>query len=344
MWRDVVEGRRRYAVEHGDCLARLREIDASTIQACVTSPPYWGLRDYGVEGQLGNESTPEEYVANMVVLFRDVRRVMRDDGVLWLNLGDSYTVGGTSPDQFERAARDQKEKNKNGLRARPKTKTKSPIGLKPKELVGIPWRVAFALQADGWYLRNDIIWAKPNPMPESVTDRATRAHEYIFMLTKRERYFYNIDATREPHKSGSNKTNWWGDGAFEDTDVKTRQKPRKGTEKTIVSAAARMSRPSGYVGHEAGKNQRTVWTIPTRALHAAHFAVFPWELPRRCIVASTKPDDIVFDPFTGSGTTAAVALANGRRYIGTELNPEYVKIANARIEATLEAIGSSVTA
>jgi DNA modification methylase len=278
MWRDVLNGRQRFAVVEGDCLARLREMDAASVQACVTSPPYWGLRDYGVDGQLGNETTPGEYIAKVVALFREVKRVLRDDGVLWLNLGDSYVsdvkTGGRNDTQTMYGMDSQNLKAKKAMRVT--------HGLKAKELVGIPWRAAFALQADGWYLRTDIIWAKPNPMPESVTDRPTRAHEYIFMLTKQERYFYNIDATRTPHKSGENKTNWWGDGAFEDTDVSSRQRARRGTEKTIISAAARRAAPAGYVGHPLGKNERSVWSIATKPLHAAHFAVFPWEIPRRC--------------------------------------------------------------
>lgn len=337
-----------YRILLGSCLERLRDIPDGSVQACVTSPPYWGLRDYGTgewsggkkncdhestvqntcrfcgakkkDEQIGHEATPELFVEKMVTLFREVRRTLRDDGVLWLNLGDSYAgSGGFFPDAPSNKDSLSAKQNKLAGAKSPKPKGKGrgdlPPGLKPKDLVGIPWRVALALQADGWYLRTDIIWSKANPMPEAVQDRPTRSHEYIFLLSKSESYFYNQDAVREPgvgsHARGPNATHVPG-------------RKINGTGKAN--------------DHPLGRNLRTVWKINTRPCYAAHFAVFPWELPRRCIVASTKPGDIVLDPFTGSGTTGAVALANGRRFIGTELNPEYMKIATSRIEATVAAV------
>lgn len=268
---------------------------SESVQCVVTSPPYWGLRDYGVPGQLGLERTPEEYVEKMVAVFREVRRVLRKDGTVWLNLGDSYAHSSSGSD-VRNVGGFQGEQ----IRANPKmadayqTRKKDlPDGLKPKDLVGIPWRVAFALQADGWWLRSDIVWAKPNPMPESIRDRPTRAHEYIFLLTKSERYYYDQDAIREPLAD--------------------------------PEALARIA--------AQGANARTVWTIPTEPYPEAHFATFPTELARRCILAGTKEGDLVLDPFAGSGTTLLVADTLGRLSVGLELNPEYVALAEKRLLA-----------
>ncbi len=283
----------------GDCLAVLRALPDGAARCCVTSPPYWGLRDYGVAGQLGIESTPAEYVARMVEVFAEVRRVLAEDGTLWLNLGDSYTSGGHTD------------------------------GLGPKQLVGIPWRVAFALQADGWYLRSDIIWHKPNPMPESVRDRPTKAHEYMFLLSKRERYYYDQKAIREPHTSGENTAEGLAARrAIGDPNGK------RGDTKSMNDGKDRTKPPSsppGYVGHVDGRNARTVWTIATQPCPDAHFATFPEKLVRRCVLAGSAPGDTVLDPFGGSGTTAKVATDCGRIALYIDLNAEYLDMAERRI-------------
>lgn len=291
---------------HGDCRAVLPTLPAELVQCCVTSPPYWGLRDYGVDGQIGLEPTPEEYVAGMVEVFREVRRVLRPDGTLWLNLGDSYAANRSyQVSQSKHQVHDYGESNA----------TRVPDGLKPKDLVGIPWRVAFALQADGWYLRSDIIWHKPNPMPESVRDRPTKAHEYVFLLTKAERYFYDAAAVQEQA---------------------TGREPGNVTHKHTAAYAGgdEYSRTKGgllEIGARETRNARSVWTIPTRPFSEAHFATMPPELARRCVLAGTRPGDTVLDPFNGAGTTGYVAQEHGREYVGIELNPEYIGIAERRL-------------
>ena len=294
----------------GDCRDTMRKLiaDGVKVQMCVTSPPYWGLRDYGVAGQLGLESTPQDYVANMVEVFGLVRELLADDGTLWLNLGDSYAGAGYSNhDNTGGAARTDGGKQRHTTLS----------GLKPKDLVGIPWRVAFALQADGWYLRSDIIWSKPNPMPESVTDRPTKAHEYLFLMAKSERYYYDADAISEPampEHAGRYKYDFSG---------------------SKEGQAAAM--PEGYTIHPEGqrdysgkRNRRTVWTIATQSYSEAHFATFPPKLIEPCILAGSRVGDIVFDPFMGSGTTAQVAQKLGRQYLGCELNEAYAKMQDQR--------------
>ena len=308
---DTLGPYRMDAVHCGDCLELMRALPDGCVQCCVTSPPYWGLRDYGVDGQLGMEKTPEEYVAGMVAVFREVRRVLRDDGVLWLNLGDSYAGSGKggNPEGSKWAGF---VGNKDREKAAQASAPVIPVGLKHKDLVGIPWRVAFALRADGWWLRQDIIWAKPNPMPESVTDRCTKAHEYIFMLTKSARYYYDAEAVAEPlacdpHSLGNIKV----DASRNDAD--------------------QMDKVWGLSGT---RNRRSVWTITTKPYAEAHFATFPPEIPETCIKASTKRGDVVLDPFSGSGTTGEVALRLGRRFIGFELNPKYAgELAQPRLDA-----------
>jgi DNA modification methylase len=272
----------------GDCREIMRRwIDAGVrVQTCITSPPYWGLRDFGIEGQFGLESTPEEYVAHMVEVFRLVRDLLADDGTLWLNLGDSYAAttkgaGGHTP---------ERDRNRGSWLS--DRSWSIPPGLKPKDLVGIPWRVAFALQADGWYLRSDIIWAKPNPMPESVTDRPTKAHEYLFLLAKSERYYYDAVAIAEPSITGRAWT---------------------------VGGSGR-----------SWRNRRTVWTIATQAYSKAHFATFPEKFVEPCILAGSRRGDLVLDPFLGSGTVARVALRLQRRWLGCELNPTYLTLQRGR--------------
>ena len=287
----------------------LKTLPASSVRCCVTSPPYWGLRDYGTPGQLGLEPTPEEYVENMVAVFREVRRVLTDDGTLWLNLGDSYANTGKSGGgpQGERWA-------EQGGRTTDCAGTfkYAPPGLKPKDLVGIPWRVAFALQADGWWLRSDIIWSKPNPMPESVRDRPTKAHEYVFLLAKSERYYYDADAIAENASQTSH-------GAL------------AGDPGEKARFTGNHSGPLGLVPVSGTRNARTVWEITTKPYPEAHFATFPEELARRCILAGSASTDTVLDPFGGSGTVAAVAVGNGRRAIHIDLNPEYNELARNRI-------------
>ena len=295
----------------GDVRDGLAQLPESSVQCCVTSPPYWGLRDYGVAGQIGLEETPEAFVAAIVDVFRAVRRVLRDDGTCWVNLGDSYAgaPGGEQGKQGQRASRT--------FTARI-TKPKAGPGLKPKDLVGIPWRVAFALQADGWFLRSDIIWHKPNPMPESVTDRPTKSHEYVFLLTKSARYFYDADSIRvitgrEADPEAYEAAPTWQSGGLGQ---------HAGSDKT----APRLTHPNGA-------NARTVWTIPSQPFPGAHFATFPEELPTRCIKAGSRPGDLVLDPFTGAGTTALVAIGLGRRFVGCELNPKYAAMARARVQS-----------
>lgn len=319
----------------GDVRSQLQTIPENSVQCVVTSPPYWGLRDYGtatwtggdsrcnhkigrfeysvsgkqasnsasaghqaydvcpkcgaqrVDSQIGLEQTPTEYVEQMVVVFRDVRRVLKNDGVLWLNLGDSYAGNNSRASNNGRAGFGNEREG---------VFTKTGEGLKPKDLVGIPWRVAFALQQDGWYIRQDIIWAKPNPMPESVVDRCTKSHEYLFMLTKEPRYYFNSEAIKEP---------------------------------------------STTKGYET-RNKRDVWTIPVRPFKEAHFAVMPEALVEPCILASTQQNDTVLDPFTGSGTTGVVAYKLRRNFIGVELNPEYATLANNRIRNTKQPLWTAI--
>jgi DNA modification methylase len=269
------------------------------VQMCVTSPPYFGLRDYGVEGQLGIEPTVDKYVDNLVEVFRLVRDLLADDGTLWLNLGDSYNGVGRG----EKA---------NGLQiAARATKQRTIQDLKPKDLIGIPWRVAFALQADGWFLRQDIIWHKPNPMPESVTDRCTKAHEYLFLLAKSERYYYDAAAIAEEATGRScGNRNYKYDGIV---GMETKQGVLKVADVEWQE-----------------RNRRSVWTIATNPYSEAHFAIFPPALIEPCIMAGSRVGDTILDPFFGSGTTGQVAQNLGRKWIGCELNPEYVKLQQKR--------------
>ena len=253
-----------------DAMQALQKIPAQSVQCAVTSPPYWGLRDYGIEGQIGLEENLQQYINKLVAIFAETRRVLKDSGVLWLNIGDGYTSG-------NRGYRAPDKKNPaRAMSVRPDT----PDGLKPKDLLGIPWRLALALQADGWYLRSDIIWHKPNAMPESVKDRPTRSHEYVFMLTKSEKYYYDYQAVKEN-----------------------------------------------------GRNRRTVWNINTAPFPEAHFATFPPALIEPCILAATKEGDFVLDPFFGSGTVGVVCQEYGRKFIGIELNGDYIKIAKRRLNS-----------
>lgn len=302
-------------IQIGDCREVMRQYAKAGLRAqtCVTSPPYFGLRDYGHEGQLGLEQTPEQYVVAMVEVFQCVRDVLADDGTLWLNIGDSYASGG-------RKTRDSDNKlEQRGMNTRPD----DPVGIKSKDLIGIPWMLAFALRADGWYLRQDIIWHKPNPMPESVRDRCTKAHEYIFLLSKSDRYFYNHEAAMEDAVGGQSG--------------KAASFKREGSkrEQTIPGQGYGTHRPNredvAYNGDK--RNRRSVWTVATRPYKGAHFATFPPALIEPCILAGSRPGDFVLDPFMGSGTTAEVAIRQGRMALGCELNPEYKKLIDERLSA-----------
>lgn len=285
-------------------------IEPKSVQMCVTSPPYFGLRDYGVDGQLGLEQTPDQYVANMVEVFRCVRDVLTDDGTLWLNIGDSYAGAGYSNHKGTGGTlRDDGGKQRH----------LSGTGCKNKDLIGIPWMLAFALRADGWFLRQDIIWHKPNPMPESVRDRCTKAHEYVFLLSKSERYFFNSEAMREPAATDDRPRTTWAKRKA--TEPSRRADP--GMSGHVTTTATLASRE--------GRNRRSVWTVATRPYKGAHFATFPPALIEPCILAGSRPGDLVLDPFMGSGTTAQVAVQHGRRAIGCELNPAYIDLIHQRL-------------
>jgi len=370
-----------YQILVGDVREQLAQIPDESVQTCVTSPPYWGLRDYGtaswdggdpecehappqdwidhnfnansgfgvgagtqsaasvgrwyssdgacrcgavrIDSQIGLEQTPEEYVEQMVQVFREVRRVLRDDGTLWLNLGDSYAI---NPGDRNKVGGFQAKPTADRAAAESAmSHLKRGNGLKPKDLVGIPWRVAFALQADGWWLRSDIIWHKPNPMPESIRDRPTKSHEHIFLLTKSARYFYDIESVREQPKP-------WNDGKM--------AAPKLGDHKLTDAYGQQTVKQFDEI---KGANRRDVWTITTKPFPGAHFAVFPPEVPTLCIKAGTKVGDTVLDPFTGSGTTGIIASNLGRDFVGIELNPEYAEMARTRIhDAELSLFGADL--
>ncbi len=313
----------------GDCLEVMRGWPDESVQCVITSPPYWGLRDYGVDGQLGLEKTPEEYVAKMVEVFREVRRVLRKDGTLWLNLGDSYAGSwgnsGRRP-ELDGGPGVQREKNTEYFerggwderRERPASSYRID-GLKPKDLIGIPWRVALALQANGWYLRSDIIWSKPNPMPESVTDRPTKAHEYIFLMSKSATYYYDAKAIAEKSVG---------------TEYDRTRRPAgrmTGAASLVDGRGQDVAGDSLGVGSET-RNKRSVWSIPTVSFAEAHFATFPPDLVKVCLMAGSRVGDVILDPFMGSGTTAVVAKNAGRQYLGIELNPAYITMAEKRLK------------
>ena len=329
-----------FRIHVGDCRDSMRSMAAGSAQCCVTSPPYFGLRDYGVDGQIGLEPTPGEYVTQMVQVFAEVWRVLADDGVLWLNLGDSYANdskwGGSSSGKHVLALHGD-----SGI-GRGKRET----GLKSKDLIGIPWRVAFALQEAGWYLRQDVIWHKPNPMPESVTDRCTKAHEYLFMLTKNERYFFDHEAIKEPAKEWSGQAATFDRGANpvaahilpgQSAAQHRPRKPGKNEElgkRQYAGFNARWDAATAD-GAPPTRNRRSVWTVATRPFKGAHFATFPPALIEPCVLSGSRPGDTVLDPFGGAGTTALVATQHGRRSVLCELNPAYADIAERRVATAL---------
>jgi DNA modification methylase len=295
----------------GDCRAVLAGLPAGSVHTVVTSPPYFGLRDYGHDGQIGLEPTPDEFVAALVAVFREVRRALRDDGTVWLNLGDSYAGGGCG-------ARDEMRWPKQSRNDHMPVHAKASTGLKNKDLIGIPWMVAFALRADGWYLRSEIIWAKPNPMPESVTDRPTKAHEQVFLLSKGPRYFYDADAVREV--DGGRPS---GNGFVRDHRLTYQN----------ADGTGRGNEEQWEPGR--GRNKRSVWTVATQPYPGAHFATFPPKLIEPCILAGCPEGGAVLDPFAGAGTTGMVALQHGRSFVGCELNPVYAQMARDRIETAI---------
>lgn len=291
----------------GDCLTSLVTLPDRSINCCVTSPPYYGLRDYGVDGQIGHEDSPDTYVARLVEVFHEVRRTLTDDGTLWVNIGDSYNA---NPGQ--RKTTDAADTEQKSLRGSPSAPSRSVVGIKPKDLIGIPWLLAFALRADGWYLRQDIIWHKPNPMPESVTDRCTKAHEYLFLLSKSDRYFYDQESVKETAVRG------YAGSTFN----------------TGKTAEHQLNRSSDKERTEDGKrNRRSVWTVTPKPYKGAHFAVYPPELIEPCVLAGCPEGGTVLDPFGGSGTTGGVALKHGRNAVLCELNADYAALMPARIES-----------
>lgn len=322
----------------GDALTMLRGLPDASVNCCVTSPPYYGLRDYGVEGQVGLEETPDAYVSRLVEVFREVRNHLTDDGTLWLNIGDSYgAVGGDTHAGFNQrwsgtgGDGSKQDAAHNGMKGR-----KVSTGLRPKNLLGIPWRVAFALQADGWILRQDIIWHKPNPMPESVRDRCTKAHEYVFLLAKSSRYFYDAGAIAEAAEKGDAGSEYHVGKTAEHQLGRASTKPRRASTEVYTGAAYEhpQSEPRGpgrNFGQPLVRNKRSVWSITTQPFAEAHFATMAPELAETCIKAGTKPGDTVLDPFGGAGTTALCADRLGRNALLIELNPAYVEIARKRL-------------
>ncbi|UBM23350.1 site-specific DNA-methyltransferase [Pseudomonas sp. p1(2021b)] len=354
----------------GDCIEMMRTLPDQSVHTCITSPPYFGLRDYGVDGQIGLEASPREFLDSLVAVFREVRRVLRDDGTIWVNMGDSYASGGRGGGGSYMAERGdgawQGKGEATGWRS-------APPGWKHKDLMGMPWRLAFALQDDGWYLRQDIVWAKPNPMPESVRDRCTKAHEYLFLLSKSPKYFFDQDAIREPaNLTGKGSASTFRGGAyvdgstFDNSNGGTRTvsgnvvprnngvgwghgydadpKPRTvGSKRNSFARETKYSsgehgqtgqhRPGReHINYDTTRNKRSVWTVATNGFKGAHFATFPPDLIRPCVLAGSPRGGMVLDPFGGAGTTALVAMQEGRQSVICELNPEYAALARQRLD------------
>ena len=293
-------------IEFGDCRETMRRWagEGVKVQTCVTSPPYFGLRDYGHDGQIGLEETPDQYIEAMVEVFSCVKNILADDGTLWLNIGDTY-----SADRWSEGGGQPMNKHKDVHRSGAHKKNS---GLPAKNLIGIPWMLAFALRADGWYLRQDIIWHKPNPMPESVTDRCTKAHEYIFLMSKSPKYYYDFESIKE-------------EGVIAAGTLAAKGSAERQNQKGVNA------RPPEYKEYDGQRNKRSVWTVTTKPYEGAHFAVFPTDLIEPCILAGAPVGGVVLDPFMGSGTTAQVAQSLGRQYLGCELNPEYAPLQKKRL-------------
>lgn len=341
----------RLRIINADCLSGLKQLEAASVQCCVTSPPYWGLRSYLPAGhplkalEIGTEKTPQEFAAKLVAVFAEVWRVLKPDGTLWLNLGDSYARNGGT--DLKPSVSTKYGGTKTIMESVGDRKSRAPAGLKEKDLVGIPWRVAFALQEAGWYLRSDIIWAKPNCMPESVTDRPTRSHEYLFLLTKSQRYYYDAEAIKEPCSESTVER------LSQDVENQTGSSRGNGGAKTNgnMKAVGRVDKKRGHSRRPNGfndrwdamekeeqcsgmRNKRDVWTVSPASYPDSHFATFPPELIKPCIMAGSKPGDVVLDPFGGSGTTGEVALELGRRAVLVELNPDYIPLIETRTNIT----------
>ena len=341
----MIEMNKRYSE---DCLSFLKRMPDNFVNCCVTSPPYYGLRDYGVDGQVGLEETPDKYVEQLVRIFAEVKRVLKKDGTLWLNLGDSYAGSCKASGQAPEHKNCGRIKQKRGYDV-PKPTPSKAIGLKPKDLIGIPWMVAFALRADGWYLRQDIIWHKPNPMPESVTDRCTKSHEYIFLMSKSAKYYYDNEAIKTEisnttiqrlmqdvrFQQGSNRVPGKINGNMKAVGELWKGYNHRGEgDKKLASHTGDYDIDGNIIGGGMA-NKKSVWTVTTKPFKEAHFATFPEDLIIPCIKAGCPQGGIVLDPFMGAGTTALVSLKLDRKYIGCELNAEYCKIAEKRIEPYL---------
>ena len=318
-----------YELLIGDCRQRLADLPTGSVQTCITSPPYFGLRDYGHDAQIGSETTPDEFISELVKVFREVRRVLADDGTLWVNIGDSYANdtkwGGQTTGKHAKGLL-----GSTGI-GRGRTST----GLASKNLIGVPWKLAFALQADGWVLRQDIIWHKPNPMPESVLDRCTKAHEYIFLLSKGPRYYFDHEAIKEAAVSSAPGNQGTLAEAADRWRSKADSFKRENSKRAEVIPGQtvgthRPDRKESTYDVDT-RNKRSVWTVATKPFAAAHFATYPPELILPCVLAGSRPGDTVLDPFAGSGTSGLVALENGRRFVGIELNPDYAALTRKRL-------------
>ncbi|WP_323156919.1 DNA-methyltransferase [Pseudomonas rhodesiae] len=342
---------KQHRVLIGDCIESMRTLQDQSVNTCVTSPPYYGLRDYGMAGQIGLEETPAEFIERLVEVFREVRRVLRNDGTVWVNMGDTYAsiAGGYAPGGSA-GKHDMVSQATRGAVLRG-TRRSPPVGLKQKDLMGIPWRLAFALQDDGWYLRQDIIWHKPNPMPESTRDRCTKSHEYLFLLSKSPRYYYDQDAIKEPvalssitrmaqdleQQRGSDRVPGKSNGPMKAVRSKRDSFKRDDSkrEQPIPGQSLGTHRPDRAESAWPldTRNKRSVWTVPTQGFKGAHFATFPPDLIRPCVLTGAPLGGVVLDPFGGAGTTAVVAMQEGRKSILCELNPEYAAMAERRIAA-----------
>ncbi len=331
-----------------DALEGLRALPTESIQCCVTSPPYWNQRDYGVAGQYGHEATPEAYIEQLVELLTQVYRVLKQDGTLWLNLGDAYWgsgKAGSNPEYHKRhtAFGRPAVKGRFGI----PTNKKHPV-LKSKDLIGLPWQVALALRNQGWYLRQDIIWHKPNPLPESVTDRCTKCHEYLFLLSKSRKYYFDHEAIKQPlqpssiqrlsqdvkNQKGSNRMPGKSNGPMRAAGRVIGGKKHLSFGQPASAFSTRNQQQKNWENKSGLANKRSVWTIATQPFRDAHFATFPVELCMNCIKAGSRPGDLILDPFMGAGTTALGAVLLERNFIGFELNPSYIVMANKRIDAT----------
>ena len=314
----------------GDCIDMMRTLPDQSVHTCITSPPYFGLRDYGVDGQIGLEASPREFIDNLVAVFREVRRVLRDDGTAWVNMGDSYagSWGAQGRPQGKGQMSGRSVTSARQINAHPVFQSGtgvrgSEMGMKPKDLMGIPWRLAFALQDDGWYLRQDIIWHKPNPMPESIKDRCTKAHEYVFLLSKGPRYYFNQAAIREPARAQAAP-----ESASRRNSFARQTKYTEGEH----GQTGQHRETRADVLYDETRNKRSVWTVATASFKGAHFATFPPDLVRPCVLAGAPRGGLVLDPFGGAGTTALVAMQEGRGSVICELNPEYAALARQRLD------------